>query len=340
MYLPLDDSWPTPLSPETYNYPGPWAKQGDGLGPLVEHSLSAPYVGEGLSQSYRDAFAAVQRQFIEHFKEKGYGRTEMQCCFVGKATNRIDFGSNSWWTTDEPLYWDDWLAAQFFLQSWTRGRAGADPRLWTARADVSRPQWQGRTLNGVVDAVYFGAGGFDSPAMVRRCRTLGQETGIDVRVYGSASPDNGSNLENVTALLTSWADGADAFAGWQTLGSDKALDAGDAGAEGGSALLVPGDRFHVAVVADMRLKALRDGQQLIEYLTLLTQRRQLTREQIKVMIHDALRSGVGAVTDARQRTPTASRWISFPLGPCASSAAESRRCWPRSSEPPVGYASA
>ena len=127
--------------------------------------------------------------------------------------------------------------------------------------------------------------------MVRRCRTLGQETGLNERAYGSASPDNASNLENVTTLLTSWADGANAFAGWQTLGSDKALDVCDAGAEGGSALLVPGDRFHLPVVADMRLKALRDGQQLIEYLTLLAERRQLTREQIKAMIHDALRSG-------------------------------------------------
>ena len=136
MYLPFDESWPTPLSPETYRYSGPWAKQGDGIEGLAAHSLAAPYIGEGLSRGYQDAFAAVQRQFIEHFQEKGYRRTEMQCCFVAKATNRIDFGSNSWWTTDEPYYWDDWLAVQFFLQSWARGRAGTDPRIWTARADV------------------------------------------------------------------------------------------------------------------------------------------------------------------------------------------------------------
>ena len=289
MYLPFDDAWPTPLTPETYKYPGPWPKQGDDPRRLVEHALTAPYLGEGLSPQYQDAFAAVQRQFIEHFREKGYNRTEMQCCFVGKLANRIDFGSDVWWTTDEPYYWDDWLALQFFLSSWTRGRGNADPRLWTARADVSRPQWQGRTLNGVLDAAYFGAGGFSGPAMVRRARTLAQETGLNIRVYGSASPDHVSNLEGITTVLTAWADGADAMLPWQTLGSDKALDAGDAGAEGGSALLVPGDRFNLPVVADMRLKALRDGQQLIEYLTLLAERRQLTREQIKAMLGEALR---------------------------------------------------
>jgi len=289
MYLPFDDSWPTPLTPETYKYPGDWPKRGDDLGRLVEHYLTAPYIAEGLGGQYQDAFLAVQRQFIEHFREKGYNRTEMQCCFVGKAANRIDFGSNVWWTTDEPYYWDDWLAVQFFLNLWTRGRGDADLRTWTARADVSRPQWQGRTLAGAADAVYYGAGGFGTPAMVRRTRTLAQETGLNLRVYGSASPDNASNLENVAAMLTAWADGADALLPWQTLGSDKALDSGDAGAEGGSALLVPGDRFNLPVVADVRLKALRDGQQLIEYLTLLAERRQLTREQIKAMICDALR---------------------------------------------------
>ncbi len=303
MYLPFDDNWPTPLSRETYNYQGYWPKKGDDLGALVEHYLTAPYLGDGLSPQYQDAFLAVQRQFIEHFQEKGYRRTEMQCSFVGKAANRIEFGSNDWWTTDEPYYWDDWLAVQFFLNLWARGRGDADPRIWTARADVSRPQWQGRTLHGVVDAVYFGAGGFGTPAMVRRARTLAQETGLNVRVYGSASPDHAGNLENVATMLTAWADGADAFLPWQTLGSDKALDLNDAGAEGGSALLVPGDRFRLPVVADVRLKALRDGQQLIEYLTLLAQRRQMTREQVKVMLHEVLRSG------GRSRAATG-----YPLG--------------------------
>ncbi len=289
MYLPFDDNWPTPLSPETYNYQGWWPKKGDDPSGLVEHYLTAAYIAEGLSQEYKDAFLAVQRQFIEHFQEKGYTRTEMQCFFAGKATNRIEFGTNTWWTTDEPYYWDDWLAAQFFLHLWTSGRGSANPRLWAARADVSRPQWQGRTLHGIVDAAYFGAGGFSSPAMVRRSRTLAQETGLNVRVYGSSSADDASNLENVAAMVAAWADGADAFLPWQTLGSDKALDSGDAGAEGGAALLVPGDRVGLSVVGDVRLKAFRDGQQLIEYLTLLAEQRRLTREQVKAMIHEGLR---------------------------------------------------
>ena len=112
----------------------------------------------------------MQRQFIEHFKEKGYNRTEMQCFYGGKNTHRIDWGVNMWWTTDEPYHWDDWLALQFFCRLWAQGRGAADPRLWAARGDISRPNWQGRVLAGVLDCVYIG--GFSSPGNYTRCRIL------------------------------------------------------------------------------------------------------------------------------------------------------------------------
>ena len=289
MYLPFEESWPTPLDRQSYRYEGYWAKQGDDPGHVAEHYRTAPPIAQGFTQAYRDAFQAVQRQFIEHFREKGYTQTEMQCYFGNKAAHRVLYGVNTWWTTDEPYYWDDWMAVQFFLQLWATGRGTADPRLWAGRADISRPQWQGRVLGGLVDAAYYGAGGFTDGAMVRRCRTLGLETGLNVRAYGSASHDSAGNTENVVLILSAWADGADAFLPWQTLGSDESLDQNDAGCAGGSALLVPGDRFDLAVVGDMRLKALRDGQQLIEYLTLLAERKHLSRQQIKAMIHEATR---------------------------------------------------
>jgi hypothetical protein len=290
MYLPFDDNWPTPLTKQTYRYEGYWPGKGDDPARIIDHYLTAPPIGQAISQEYKDAFLSVQRQFIEHFQEKGYTHTEMQCFFGTKVAHRIEYGLNTWWTTDEPYYWNDWLALQYFTHLWAAGRGSADPRVWTARADIARPQWQGRTLAGLVDAGYYGAGGFSGPAMVRRCRNLAQEAGVNVRTYGAASHDSVSNTETVTVLLSAWADGADAFLPWQSLGSGESLDENDAGAAGGNALLVPGDRMGVPVVADLRLKALRDGQQLIEYLTLLAERRRWSREQIKAMIHEATRS--------------------------------------------------
>jgi len=299
MYLPFDDSWPTPLSKKTYNYQGHWPGRGEDKKWIIEHYLRAPYIGDALSQDYKDAFLAAQRQFIEHFRQRGYTRTEMQCFYGGKNTHRIQWGVNMWWTTDEPYHWDDWLALQFFCRLWTRGRGEVDPRLWAARADISRPQWQGRVMDGIVNCVYFGAGAFNSAPMYRRCRILDHETGLETRMYGGANRDNASNTQSVVLLLNAWTNGANAVLPWQTIGGERALDTNDRGTGGGNALIIPGTRLGHTVLGDMRLKALRDGQQIVEYLVLLGKRYKLRREQIKAMVHRvvhfraATRAGTG-----------------------------------------------
>ena len=296
MYLPFEDSWPTPLSPRNYNYQGHWPGRGEDKKWIVEHYLKAPYIGDGLSQDYKDAFLAVERQFIEHFKEKGYSRTEMQCFYGGKNTHRIDWGVNMWWTTDEPYHWDDWLALQFFCRLWAQGRGAADPLLWAARGDISRPNWQGRVLAGVLDCVYIG--GFSSPGNYTRCRILEQDTGLHIRTYGGANKDTESNTRSVVWLLNDWLNGANAALPWQTLAGEEALDSGDRAAGGGNALLVPGKRLGQAVLADMRLKALRDGQQLVEYLVELGKRRKLGREQLAALVRQAVSIEAGRIAGA------------------------------------------
>lgn len=314
LYLPFEDSWPTPLTKQTYNYQGHWPGRGEDRKWLIEHYMKAPYIGDALSQDYKDAFLAVQRQFIEHFRERGWDKTEMQCFYGGKNTHRIDYGANMWWTTDEPYHWDDWLALQFFCRLWTQGRGQALPSLsgkgqgegvapdkaqsspfplpgrergqWAARGDISRPNWQGRVMHRILDCVYIG--GFNDPNTYRRCRILADDTGVDIRAYGGVSRDTESNTASVVMLLSMWANGANAHLPWQTLGGEEALDTGDKAAGGGAALLIPAKRLGHTALADMRLKALRDGQQLIEYLVELGRRYNLNREQLKAMVHAAV----------------------------------------------------
>jgi hypothetical protein len=293
MYLPFIDSWPTVLTPETYRYDGPWPGKGDPRESLVDHYMTAPYIGDGLSQRYKDAFLAVQRQFVAHFEERGWNQTEMQLFFGGKNTHRVDFGSNIWWTTDEPYHWDDWIALQFFCNLWAQGRKalGADPAVWPARADLSRPMWTGRVLDTIVDRVYWG--GFADARSHQRAAWLSEHAGMRPRVYGAANPATESNTQSVSTLLQVWLHGADGFLPWQTLGNDGSLDRNDN--VDGSTLLVPGTRFGLPVVGDMRLKAFRDGQQLIEYLVILADRHQLEREQVRAMLEKVV-----AVTAARR----------------------------------------
>jgi hypothetical protein len=86
--------------------------------------------------------------------------------------------------------------------------------------------------------------------------------------------------------LQVWLKGAKAFLPWQTIGDENSFDVNDN--VGGHSLLVPGTRFGLPVVGDIRLKALRDGQQIIEYLVILGERRQLNREQIGAMLERSL----------------------------------------------------
>ena len=291
MYLPFIDSWPTPLSLETYRYAGHWPGQGEPGNSLVDHYMTAPYIGDGLSQDYTAAFFSVQRQFVEHFETRGWNQTEMQLFFGGKNTHRIDDGSNMWWTTDEPYHWDDWLALQFFCNLWAQGRRmlGADPAIWSARADISRPMWTGRVLDTIIDHVYWG--GFSSSRWYQRAAWLSEHTGLRTRAYGAANPDTESNTQSVSTLLQVWLNGADGFLPWQTLGDDTSLDQSDN--VGGNTLMVPGTRFGVPVVGDLRLKALRDGAQLIEYLVLLADRHHLEREQVRATLARVLSVSAG-----------------------------------------------
>jgi len=289
--LPFVESWPTEMTKANYNYQGYWPGKGDSADHIVAHYMKAPYIGEAFSKDYLDAWHAAERQFIEHFREKGWKDTEMQAVFVSKNTHRIKFGVNMWWTTDEPYHWDDWLALQWYGRLWKQGLRGGEGKQWVCRADISRPQWQGRVLDGAVDTVYFG-GAFGSPPMTRRCRTLARQAPLTLRVYGGANRDSASNLGSVVWILHAYLNGASAGLPWQTLGNDKSLDVNDSSV-GGNALLAPGGRFGVSAVADMRLKAFRDAEQIAEYLEIVRKRYGLNHEQLRAMVQTALNLTAG-----------------------------------------------
>jgi hypothetical protein len=281
MYLPFDDNWPTNLTKETYHYPGYWPHKGDNISTLVEHSLTAPPIDKAFSPDYLAAFASAQKQFVDHFKQKGWTQTEMQCFFGDKQTHRINYGSNHWWTTDEPSFLHDWLALQYFDRLWIDGQP---PSQFVTRADISRPHWQGDFLDGVTQVIYYGAGASSAADQIHRIHLHQRQSPLKVRFYGSCNPDNQSNLATVAWLLDAYLNGADGALPWQTLGKETALDDNDASAFGGNALLIPATRFNQTVVADLRLKALRDAEQIIEYLNILAQRRHLSREQLQAMV--------------------------------------------------------
>ncbi len=287
MYLPFIDNWPTELTKENYRYDGHWPGKGESIKFIDAHYLKSEPIEKALSEEYKTNFLSVQKQFFDHFREKGWNRTEMQFFFGGKNTHRIDYGVNMWWTTDEPYHWEDWLALRFFNQLWTRGKEEQKPSSnFISRADISRPQWQGRTLAGVVDKIYYG--GFEDPAFVRRCQNIAKDTGVSVYAYGNAGRHDEPPVKTFLKVVHAWLSGAEGFLPWQTIGTEASLDQQE-GREG-NAIFVPGRRFGQAVVGDMRLKAFRNAEQLIEYLVLLKNRQGLTKDQIKYDLAGSLQN--------------------------------------------------
>ena len=286
MYLPFIDSWPTPLSKDNYDYQGYWPKKGDSKKYINRHYQHSKYIGDALSSTYKNNLLSVQKQFFTHFAKKGWDKTEMQFFFGGKSTHRIDYGVNMWWTTDEPYHWEDWLALQFFNRLWTQGEKNDPPKkgIWFSRADISRPQWQGNVLEGVVDTVYYG--GFNTYRDVKRAQLIGRDTGISIRAYGNAGKPEQKNMQLFLRMINVWLNGADAFLPWQTIGNDKSLDMQESCE--GNALFVSGKRFGLPVVGDLRLKTFRNAEQFIEYLVLLENKYAFTRSQIRQVLLEAL----------------------------------------------------
>jgi len=314
MYLPFEDNWPVCLTKSTYKYNGPWVslkgwkenRKGktyrNAVKQLNEHYLQSDYIGKALSNEYQDGFARAAELFIKHFKTMGWNRTEMQCFYGGKKTHRIDYGSDMWWQTDEPIHWDDWLALQFFDNLWTKTIQGtdADLNMWVARGDISRPKWQGKVMDGVMPVQYGGMG--DEPNNTR-LQLLKEQTGVRIRDYGGLGYEGMSYSQTISKVLNVYLSGGDAFLPWQTLGNDDSLDKNNT-----TTLFVPGDRFGLSVVADMRLKAFRSGEQLIEYCVLLANKKKLSRDQIKEFISRFFKVGMKRTdtnpdnADAKQST--------------------------------------
>lgn len=284
LYLPIHEAWPADIRADyafkasTRDYPAC----------IIEHALKAPDIAAALPASYGDAVAAASRLFADHARQKGWSRTELQFYLNNKNMYRdpaLGGRGVSWWLLDEPNYRDDWLALAYFAQQMRRGA----PRGSTVRfrEDCSRPQWQRRWLDGLVDLMVVNEEIYRRPALVETLRT---RAGTRFWNYGEANSPEAPDIAAEAWCVRAWLAGADGVVPWQTVGSEEALTKPDP-----TALLVPGRAFGIdGPVAGLRLKALRRGQQDAEYLAALASARGWIRAQAGAALAGALRAcGVG-----------------------------------------------
>ena len=244
LYLPLNENWP--MDHEKHFKGGYW----------IEHAFGPEYWNE---------FAHAAAGFAHHFSEKGWNET----MFEFYLNNKVYFknGKNgkpgNWkttsatWIYDEPQHTQDfWAIRRFGVEFWKAVAPFTDVRT-AFRIDVSRPEWQRDLLDGITNVDVISGTLREYPfRAIGRNRRDGKMT----YMYGAATKLGQPLVVNAAWCAETWSLGADGIVPWQTIGNKDSLTKPD-----DLAIFYPGPD---GPLPSLRLKAVRAGQQLAEYLTI------------------------------------------------------------------------
>ena len=244
MYLPINENWP--MDHEKHFKGGYW----------IEHAFGP---------EYWKTFADAASGFARHFSEKGWNET----MFEFYLNNKVYFKEGkkgqpgNWkktsatWIYDEPQHTQDfWAIRRFGEEFWKAVTPFTDVRT-AFRIDVSRPEWQRDLLDGVTNVDVISGTLRDYPLRaIGRNRRDGKMT----YMYGAATKLGQPLVVNAAWCAETWSLGADGIVPWQTIGNKDSLTKPD-----DLAIFYPGPD---GPLPSLRLKAVRAGQQLAEYLTI------------------------------------------------------------------------
>ncbi|AMV30588.1 hypothetical protein VN12_00630 [Pirellula sp. SH-Sr6A] len=244
-YLPMHENWPLPIN---------------------EHYNGSYWADEAFTEEYRAAWVQAVQACEAHIREKGW----LQTRFHVFLNNKVDFKKRGWsrgsspWLLDEPANFQDYLALRYFGRAFAEGLSTSvrDSNLFY-RCDVSRPQWQRTTLDGLMRYNVVSQTAF---RQYRRL-VLDRKCADDqlVMIYGSANPLGTNNVQTLAWAWDSWLRGGDGILPWQTIGTAKSWEGPDE-----CSLFYPnrsGDQAHAGQpIPSVRLKAYCYAQQDVERL--------------------------------------------------------------------------
>ncbi|HHN46327.1 MAG TPA: hypothetical protein ENN09_02695 [Planctomycetes bacterium] len=244
-------------------------------------ALSDPLIEEHFDEHWRDANAAIAREFREHFREQGWTKTSMQV--FNNHKYYFASGSQSLWTMDEPQYARDYraLETQYGIVGDALEGGGINAAL---RSDISRPQFAGDRMDRSLDLMVVSGAIELYPRMVEE---MVMARGARLWWYGGGGETDSDPASYVALFLARWSGGCDGgmpvyttFAGnndWNYTDSLRVV------------------RFAPTTnmpTASFRMKAYRRAQQDMELLNLLAAKegfnrwrvRELAREEFPIRI--------------------------------------------------------
>ena len=232
---------------------------------IFEHYNGSDWADEAFPPEYERDFQAGCREFAAHLVSQNWDKT----CFHFFLNNKMDYKRNGWsrasspWLLDEPASYKDFVALRYFGQQFQQATRDMQHPI-RYRCDISRPQWQRDSLDGIMGVNVVG-GAFMSYSQMVLDRK--ERFGEFVYVYGSTcAPEEGA-LQPVAWSWDIWTRGADGLVPWQTIGTKESWSTSDA-----LSLFYPKQNESDSVVASHRLKAYRRGQQDAEYLIQLAKK--------------------------------------------------------------------
>ena len=213
-YLTFHENWPAPIAGNyKWNVPK-WERHWKVAGPIAE----------GFSKQYQETWKAVLADFDKHFKEKGWKGTRFQLYLNNKFFYKMygRFGKRrgrgtSFWLLDEPTFARDFQALAFFSRL-TRAALGGRSGSIVFRGDISRPESQRDTLDGLVDVNVCGDyAGYRRIIEARRARF-----GETLWTYGGLCKVEESALQLGARALTMYCRTVDGYVPWKTLDKEEA----------------------------------------------------------------------------------------------------------------------
>ncbi|MFM7057986.1 MAG: hypothetical protein ACKO2P_13790 [Planctomycetota bacterium] len=238
------------------------------------------------SPQYARTFVSVLRSFVNLAEERKWTQTGFQVYLNNKGS--LDDPGRAPWILDEPAGFWDYRALAWFGRLTDQGRTHLKTVGIDYRIDISRPEFARRQLDGRRDLWVVSGDAF------RNYRRLVQERirqdGIQVWVYGTASPVEASSRVMEAWILDAWQAGAVGIVPWQTIDkTGRALVEGD---QLGLFIFDDGSGERPTIRTTARLRSIREAQQFVEKLRLARERHQLTGEQITELLQEILGPGL------------------------------------------------
>ncbi len=287
IYLALFENWPGDLRKVyKYNIPEHPSTKQEYQQLITRHALESGPIEDGFPRAYQDRFSAVARQFAEHIRANHWTRSKYQIFFNDKYyykdPTRSPFTTGvSWWLLDEPNHHDDYRALSFF--GWLGKRWLKDypdvPMVF--RADISYVEYIRDQLQGQLDIDCTSQHFFSKNRYLMDNRN---RFGRSYWNYAGTNHPRDTNVSMRAWCWRAWSGGADGIVPWNTVRGMEAWNRAEP-----LTVFYVGKKFGVnRPFGCLRLKAYRRGEQDMEYLAMLSHKKNWDREAVQHAVIGAL----------------------------------------------------